>query len=90
MREVVRDKADAKVPGLAFAYTVNAFLAHGQSPGRAAETVLDAFRRFFEHELREGLLFDGARVFDPHGPDATCEAITMDERPRYSEAAPAT
>lgn len=52
-----------------FPFGVNAFIPHGQRPGRAAEVVLDAFRRFLDHELREGLLVGGERVFDPHHLD---------------------
>jgi len=52
-----------------FSFGISAFIPFGQRPGRAAEVVLDAFRRFLDHELREGLLIGGKRVFDPHSLD---------------------
>ena len=52
-----------------FPFTIHAYVPRGQRVGRAAEVVLDAFRRFLDHELREGFMIDGERVFDPHHLD---------------------
>lgn len=60
-RKVDRDEAPA-----GFSYTVSVFIPIRQARLRALESILDRFRVFFEHELREGLLVAGERVFDPH------------------------
>ena len=41
-------------------------------PSTCLELILDGFRRFLEHELREGFLVGKSRPFDPHSGEETC------------------
>lgn len=66
-------KPDRCGKGGEFEYSISAFVPYGQRRARAAGVVLDAFRRFLDHELREALFFDGVRVFDPHRLDDVME-----------------
>jgi hypothetical protein len=49
-----------------FAYSVNVYVQPMQTERRICELVLDGFRRFLEHELREGFMLGDERPFDPH------------------------
>lgn len=65
------------VRGGLFRFSVHAFIPYAQMPGRALDVIFDAFRRFAEHELREGFWVDGVRVFDPHEQDGKIQGVTV-------------
>ncbi len=65
--------------GTGFQFGIHVYVPFGQRPGRAAEKVFDAYRRFLEHELREGFLLAGDALFDPHHLDELEEAEEPEE-----------
>lgn len=48
-------------------YCITTFIPKGVTVRRALELVLNQAKAFVEHELREGLVYDGQRPFAPHG-----------------------
>lgn len=60
------EKPDACGDAKPFVYHVSAYVAGGVRRSRALETILNAFRGFMEHELREGFMFETSKPFNPH------------------------
>ncbi|MEK6884566.1 MAG: hypothetical protein AABY22_33345 [Nanoarchaeota archaeon] len=62
----VYDKPDAHRESSSFCYSITVLIQERQTRTRVLESIFDAFRRFVEHELREGFLVGQERAFDPH------------------------
>lgn len=52
--------------GRVFHYCLGVFVPTLIQERRVLEIVMEKFRFFLEHELREGFVYDGGRPFDPH------------------------